>query len=64
MEIKKLETASLSDALKKMAIGEVCKAPDGYSPQTVIKACCELKSEGYMFYTSRRAGEQVVTRIK
>lgn len=64
MELKKLKTASLSDALKEMAIGESCIAPDGYSPKTVIKTCSELKGEGYLFNTSRRVGKQIITRLK
>lgn len=64
MELKKLKTASLSDALKELAIGETRIAPDGYSPKTVIKTCSELKNEGYLFSTSRNAGIQVITRLK
>ncbi len=36
MEIKKLKTASLADALAEMQVGEICLAPDGYSPKTVV----------------------------
>lgn len=64
MEIKKLKTASLADALMEMNVGETCIAPDGYAPQTVIKTCCELKEKNYLFQTSRRAGVQIVTRLK
>lgn len=64
MELKKLKTASLSDALKELSIGETRIAPDGYAPKTVIKACSELKSEGYIFTTCQREGIQVVTRLK
>jgi hypothetical protein len=64
MEIKRLQTASLSDALKQMTVGETCLSPDGYSHKTVIKACCELKADGYIFNTSTKTGEQFITRIK
>lgn len=45
MEIKKLKTASLADALKDMTIGETCVAPDGYQPKSVTKTCVELKEQ-------------------
>ena len=44
MEVKRLQTASLSDALKQMTVGETRLAPEGYSHRTVIKTCCELKT--------------------
>lgn len=43
MEIKKLKTASLADALAEMQVGESCLAPDGYAPKTVIKTCGKPK---------------------
>jgi len=64
MEIKKLKTASLADALKGMTVGETCVAPDGYQPKTVTKTCVELKEQGYLFQTSTRAGVQTITRLK
>lgn len=64
MEVKRLQTASLSDALKQMTVGETCLSPDGYSHRTVIKTCCELKTEGYIFSTTTKTGEQFITRIK
>lgn len=64
MELKKLITASLSDALMQMSVGESRLAPDGYAPKTVIKTCCELKDKGYIFVTTQKTGEQVITRIK
>lgn len=64
MEIKKLATASLADALRAMKVGETCYAPDGYSPASVRKTCAELKSEGYLFQTSMRTEEQTITRLK
>lgn len=64
MEIKRLKTASLADALAEMKIGEICLAPDGYAPMTVVKTCTEMKSKGYLFQTSRRAGVQTITRLK
>lgn len=64
MEIKKLKTASLADALKDMTIGETCVAPDGYQPKSVTKTCVELKEQGYLFQTSTRSGVQTITRLK
>ena len=64
MEIKKLKTASLADALKEMNVGQTCIAPDGYAPATVIKTCSELRDKGYLFQTSQRAGVQIITRLK
>ena len=64
MEIKRLKTASLSDALMQMSVGETRLAPEGYSHRTVIKTCCELKEKGYVFSTTTKTGEQVITRIK
>lgn len=64
MEIKRLKTASLSDALMQMSVGETRLAPERYSNKTVIKTCCELKEKGYVFSTTTKTGEQVITRIK
>lgn len=67
MELKRLRTATLSDALKQMAIGETCLPPEGYNRMTVVKTCSELKSEGYVFVTTTKTGEmneQVITRLK
>ncbi|MBD5163470.1 MAG: hypothetical protein HDT09_02055 [Bacteroidales bacterium] len=64
MGIEKLKTGTLGDALKGMAVGQVCEAPDGYAPKTVIKTCAELKRVGYLFQTSRRAGIQLITRLR
>lgn len=64
MEIKTLKTATLSDALTGMKIGETAIAPTGYKPKTVIKTCSELKEKGYLFATNNRAGVQTVTRLK
>ena len=36
MEIKTLKTASRSDALMEMKIGETAFAPVGYKPKTVM----------------------------
>ena len=63
MEIKKLKTASLSDALTEMKVGETCAAPDGYSTKTVIKACSELREKGYLFSTTTKGGQQTITRL-
>lgn len=64
MEIKKLKTATLSEALAEMKVGESRLAPDGYSPKTIIKTCVEMKEKGFLFQTSRRAGVQIITRLK
>ena len=67
MELKRLKTASLADALKAMAVGETCLAPEGYDKKGVAKTCCELKREGYIYITSCKTGElgeQVITRLK
>ena len=57
-------TQSLSDALKKMQIGETRIAPDDCTPSYVRRACSELKAEGYLFQTSTRTEVQTVTRLK
>ena len=64
MEFRKLIAQSLSEALMGMQIGETCIAPDGYTPATVIKTCCELQGKGALFSTSTRTGVQTVTRLK
>lgn len=64
MELKKLKTSSLADALREMKVGETCLSPDECTPKTVIKTCVELKSQGYLFQTSTRTGTQTVTRLK
>lgn len=62
--LKKLQCASLSDALAAMEVGETCIAPDGYSPKTVIKTCVEMKVKGYIYQTTQRTGQQLITRIQ
>lgn len=64
MCIKKLETATLDEALVAMAVGETCIAPDGYTVRTVRRACSDLKKRGYLFQTTMRSGEQTITRLK
>ncbi len=64
MELKKLKTQSLPDALKAMSVGETCIAPDECTPKTVIKTCSELKDDGYLFTTTTKSGVQTVTRLK
>lgn len=64
MEIKILKTATLSDALSEMKIGETCIAPTGYKPEVVRKTCSELKSKGFMFVTSMKTGVQTITRLQ
>lgn len=64
MELKKLITQSLPDALKAMAIGETRIAPDECTPAYVKRACCGLKDEGFLFTTSRKSGVQTITRLR
>lgn len=65
MEIKRLETGSLSDALKRMEVGEVRLAPLGYANATVSKTCSELNKTGkYRFFTTAKTGDMVVARTK
>lgn len=64
MEIKTLRTASLSDALMAMKIGETAYAPEGYQPKTVRVECSKLKEKGLLFTTNKRTGKQTVTRLK
>lgn len=64
MEIKTLKTASLSDALMAMQIGETAFAPEGYTPRTVRVECAKLKERGYLFTTTTRTGTPAVTRLK
>ena len=64
MDIKILKTATLSDALSDMKIGETAIAPVGYKPETVRKTCTDLKGKGFLFTTTMRAGVQTVTRLK
>lgn len=67
LNLRRLQTASLIDALKGMAVGETCLTPEGYAKRGVAKTCCELRREGYIFVTSCKTGdlnEQVITRLK
>lgn len=64
MELKKLKTQSLPDALKAMSVGETCIAPDECTTTYVKRACYDLKGKGYLFTTSTKTGVQTVTRLK
>ena len=64
MKEKKLVTQSLPEALRCMAIGETCIAPDNSSPSYVKKACSILKRDGYHFSTSTCNGIQKITRLQ
>lgn len=64
MELKKLQTQSLADALKAMNVGETCIAPDECTPKTVQKTCSDLKGEGCLFTTTTKTGVLTVTRLK
>lgn len=62
--MRKLHTASLSDALRNMDVGETCIAPDGHTDGYIRRACAGMASEGYIFQTSTRTGEMTITRLK
>lgn len=64
MELKKLKTQSLPDALMSMSIGETCISPDECTPAYVKRACSDLKEKGYLFVTTTKTGVQTVTRLK
>lgn len=64
MELRKLKTQSLPDALRGMAVGETCISPDECTPVYVKRTCYELKQEGYIFTTTTKTGVQTVTRLK
>lgn len=60
----KLTTISLEDALKGIAVGQTCMAPDGYNRTTIKVKCSDLKTQGYEYATFIRNGVQYVTRLK
>ncbi len=65
MEVKRLETGTLSDALRRMEVGEVRRAPLGYKVTTVQKACSEFNKKGERrYYTSTKTGDMFITRAK
>ena len=65
MEMKKLITVSLVDALKGMKVGETCVAPDGYKPRAIIATCSTLGNISSMkFRTYIVDGVQHITRIQ
>lgn len=65
MELKKLVTFSLPEALRAMQVGETCIAPADYSERTVRAVCSKLKAtEGLIFATTKKGGRQTVTRLK
>lgn len=64
MELKKLKTQSLPDALMGMNIGETCISPDECTPAYVKRACTDLKEKGFLFVTSTKTGVQTVTRLR
>lgn len=63
MELKRLVTATLADALRGMEVGESCLAPEGYERGTVVRTCSTLRREGYRFSTTTKPGVQVITRL-
>lgn len=64
MELRKLKTSSLADALMEMNVGETCIAPDECLPAYVKRMCSELKNKGYLYLTSTKTGTQTITRLK
>lgn len=64
MEIKKLLTLSLTDALRAMQVGQTAIAPDDASEAYVRKTAAALRTQGYLFQTSTRTGVQTITRLK
>ncbi len=62
--MEKLIAKPLIKALEEMAVGSTCIAPDGYSEAGVRRACSDLNSRGYYFTTTRRTGQQLITRLK
>lgn len=63
MIIKKIQTSTLIDALKRMNIGETAEIPNEYSKAYVKRICSTLKSEGYVYSTTTKLGPMVVTRL-
>ena len=64
MKLKKLKPQSLGEALRDMAVGETCVAPDGYTVQTVRKTVHDINATGkYVFISSLRSGVQTITRL-
>ena len=63
MKIETLTVQSLPQALRKMAVGETCYAPEDFSNQSVRVKCSEMKSEGMVFSTSTHNGRTLITRI-
>lgn len=64
MELRKLKTQSLPDALREISVGETCIAPDECTPVYVKRTCYDLKKEGFLFTTSQATGVQTITRLK
>ncbi len=64
MEIKKLKTATLLEALTAMSVGETVTAPEGYSDATVKRACSDLNRRGCVFRTTNITGVRTITRLK
>lgn len=64
MELKKLITQTLHEALASMEIGEMRIAPDTTTPGSVKRACTEMKAKGYLFTTTTKPGKMIITRMK
>jgi hypothetical protein len=65
MKTKRLQTASLAEAMKAMKIGETCQPPMGYKASSVRTRCSVLRDEGYRFRVCRTDNNDVlITRLK
>lgn len=64
MVYRKLLVTSLNEALKGMTPGETTIAPEGYSEQSIRRACTLLKPQGFIFATSTQTGSLTITRLK
>lgn len=64
VRIETLTVQSLPQALRKMAVGETCYAPESFSAQSVRVKCSEMKVEGMTFSTTTHNGRMLITRIK
>lgn len=62
--MRKLVCISLKDALKDMAVGETCIAPDGLSLKAIQMTINRLKEEGMLFQTSTRTGVITITKLQ
>lgn len=64
MEIKKLKTVGLEEAMLGMEIGQTCETPDDCSVNYVRSTCSILNRKGYLFVSNGKTGVMMVTRLK